>query len=175
MQRVVISALGVVLVALSVSPSLAQNGANETHLGGAKGWDAYTYTDKGDKVCYLYGALKQKPAPGRGRIDLYITHRQKQKAWNVVHFDAGYSYKPGTNAELDIDGKQHFSLFIAKDTAWANSPAEDKLLTKALGAGHRAVLKGTPEKGAATTDNFELDGLGAALDLIDKACAAPKR
>jgi hypothetical protein len=175
MQRVVISALGAAVVAMLMSPSLAQSGANETHLGGDKGWDAYTYTEKGDKVCYLYGALKEKPAAGRGRVDLYITHRQHQKSWNVVHFDAGYAYKAGSTAELAIDKLPPFKLFIVKDTAWANDPAEDKQVTKALGAGHRAILKGTPEKGAATADRFDLDGLAAALELIDKACAAPKR
>jgi hypothetical protein len=176
MQRVVVSALSAVVVALLVWPAAAQNnGSGESRIGGAKGWDAYAYTEKGAKVCYLFGAPEKKePANlSRGRVDVYVTHRPAEKAVNVVHFDAGYPYKDGATAELEID-KAKFTLFTSKDAAWANDAAEDKAVTEALGKGHRAILKGTSARGTTTTDTYSLDGFKDALAAIDKACGVKR-
>src|ERR1700722_16430781 len=105
MQRVVMSALSAVVVAVLSQHAVAQTaGAGESRIGGAKGWDAYAYTETGAKGCYLFGAPEKKhPAnPSRGRVDVYVTHRPGEKALNVVHFDAGYPYKDGSTAELEI-------------------------------------------------------------------------
>jgi hypothetical protein len=39
-----------------------------------------------------------------------------------------------------------------------------------MSKGQQAVVKGTPQKGPATTDTFSLAGFAQALALIDKAC-----
>jgi hypothetical protein len=171
MRRFVI----VALAALVVSPSLAQPAGDTARIGGAKGWDAFAYTDKGAKVCYLVGTPETSAPKGleRGRIDAYVTHRPADKAWNVVHFDVGYPFKPGTTAELGIDGRT-FALFTAKDAAWASDAAEDKAVTEALGKGKRATLKGSSARGTATTDSYALEGFKDALAAIDKACGAKR-
>ena len=163
----------VLLVACTLlSPADAQD---TSRIGGAKGWDSYAYTEKGAKVCYLVGLPAKSEPPGlsRGRVDLYITHRPADKALNVVHFDAGYPYKDGTTAELDVDGRK-FQLFTAKDAAWANDAAEDKAVTDALGKGKRALLKGSSARGTGTTDTYTLDGFKDALAAIDKACGVKR-
>ncbi len=154
--------------ALFVLPAHAQD---TSRIGGAKGWDAFAYTEKGAKVCYLVGQpAKSEPAGlSRGRVDAYVTHRPADKAVNVVHFDAGYAFKEGAVAELDVDGRK-FQLFTAKDAAWANDAVEDKAVTEALGKGKRAILKGSSARGTGTTDTYALDGFKDALAAIDKAC-----
>ena len=153
----------------------ATDAATPERIGGAKRWDAYSYSDKGAKVCYLLGRPeKSEPANvKRGRVDAMITHRPKEKSLNVVNFDVGYPLKPDTNADLEVD-EHKFSLFADKDAAWAPDAATDKAVTEALAKGKRAVLKASSARGTATTDIYSLDGLKEALAAIDKACGVKR-
>lgn len=140
-------------------------------IGGGEGWTAYTFTDKGGKVCYLIGKpTKSEPAHlERGRVDAMITHRPGENATNVVSFESGYPFKERTEVELEIGGKK-FSLFTSKDTAWAPDAATDKAVTEALAKGKQAVVRGTSSHGVATIDVYSLGGLPQALAAIDKNC-----
>lgn len=160
-----------VVVSCLALPAFAGAAEVPKSLGGAKDWSAYVAGSGKTLVCYLVG----KPAKSvpekepRGRIDAHVTHRPAENAFNVVNFDLGYKAKPGSDAELSIDGKK-FSLFTNKDSAWTRDAATDKAVTLALAKGKEAVLKATPERGAATTDTYALDGFAHALALIDEAC-----
>ena len=81
--------------------------------------------------------------------------------------------KPGSSAELDIDGKKT-TLFTDKEAAWTQDAQTDKQTTESLGKGHRAILKATSARGAATTDNYALDGFKTALDALDKGCGVKR-
>ncbi|HXP13587.1 MAG TPA: invasion associated locus B family protein [Stellaceae bacterium] len=145
--------------------------ASPTAIGGAKGWLAYSYHEKGGKTCYLAGhPAKTLPSgAARGRVDAVIAHRLGDKAYNVVTFDLGYAAKDGTKAELAIDGKK-YQLFVEKNAAWASDSPTDKAITEALARGRAATLKAISARGVATTDTYLLDGFGQALEAIDKAC-----
>jgi len=171
MQRLALAALA----ALAAFPCCAQTNSDTARLGGANGWDAFAYSEKGTKVCYLVGTPQTSEPKGltRGRIDAYVTHRPGDKTLNVVHFDVGYALKPGSNAELQVDGRK-FTLFTDKDAAWANDPAEDKAVTLALDHGKRAILKGSSARGANTADTYMLDGFKDALAAIDQACGVKR-
>jgi hypothetical protein len=142
-----------------------------TRLGGVQGWDAYSDTEKGHKICYVVGEpSKSEPANAkRNKIYASVTHRPAEKISNEVSFNAGYLFKDGSDAELMVDSRK-FTLFTNKDTAWARDPATDKALVEALAKGKQAVLKGTSARGTDTTDTYSLAGLGQALGQIDKAC-----
>jgi hypothetical protein len=160
--------------AAAAPAAVAQDAATQQLLA-AQSWSALAYSDKGGKVCYLVGTPEKSEPAGlsRGRVDLYITHRPGEKALNVVHFDAGYPYKPGVSADLEIDGKK-FTLFTDKDAAWASDSATDKAITEALAKGKRASLKGSSARGTATTDTYVLGGFDKALAAIDKACGVKR-
>ncbi|HUK60525.1 MAG TPA: invasion associated locus B family protein [Stellaceae bacterium] len=171
-------ALALFALAAFAGPSLAAPAASDSgtqQLVADHGWTALAYSEKGGKVCYLVGTPeKSEPANlSRGRIDLYITHRPGEKALNVVHFDAGYPYKQGSSADLDVDGKK-FSLFTDKESAWAADSATDKAVTEALAKGKHASLKGSSQRGTGTTDTYALVGFDKALAAIDKACGVKR-
>jgi hypothetical protein len=141
-------------------------------LGGDKAWGAYASGEKKTLVCYLVGH-PAKSVPVRRQVGASVTHRPGDNSLNVVSFALGYAAKPGTPAELDIDGKK-FSLFTSKEAAWAPDSATDKTITLALAKGKQAILKATPEKGAATVDTYQLAGFGPTLALIDKSCGVKR-
>ncbi len=158
----------------TAAPAAAQD-AGTQQLVAEQGWTALFYSEKEGKVCYLVGEPEKTEPAGlsRGRVDVYVTHRPGEKAVNVVHFDAGYPYKPGSSADLDVDGKK-FTLFTDKDAAWAPDSATDKAITEALAKGKHASLKGSSVRGTATTDIYALVGFDKALAAIDKACGVKR-
>jgi hypothetical protein len=172
MLRIALAAAAALIL---IAPARAQTAGATTHIGGAKGWDAYEYGAGNAKVCYLAGEPEKSEPKGisRGRVDLYVTHRPAEKSWNVVEFHLGYPAKPGAPADLDIDGRK-FQLFTDKESAWTNDPAADKAVTETLAKGRHAILRAVSARGTATTDTYALDGFRDALAAIDKACGAKR-
>jgi hypothetical protein len=140
-------------------------------LGAADAWKAYTYDERSGKVCYLAGEPKKsEPAGSKRKQPLaMVTHRSSEKIANVVSFVEGYPLKEGNEVTLDIGGVK-FDLFTKGDTAWARTTELDKAIVEAMAKGKQATVKGTPQKGTATTDTYSLAGFAQALALIDKAC-----
>lgn len=155
--------------------SPAINGAKAEHLGDAQGWSAFTETDKNARACYLVGRpVRSEPDNlKRGDVYVYVTHRPAEKAFNVVSFAAGYPYKEGSDAELIVDTHK-FALFTNKESAWSRDAATDKAVVEAMAKAKQATLKGTSTRGTATTDTYDLDGFGAMLSQIDKACGVKR-
>ncbi len=140
-------------------------------LGSGKIWSAFSAGSGKSLVCYMVGKpVKTLPEHvKRGRVAADVTHRPGEHSFNVVNFQLGYDTKPGSSAELTIDGKK-FELFTAKQGAWAPDAATDKAVTLALAKGKQAVIKAVSEHNNTSTDTYSLDGFGQALALIDKAC-----
>ena len=86
-----------------------------------------------------------------------------------VSVEAGYTYKPGSEVEITVDG-QNFKLFTQGGNAWAYDEKGDRALLEAMRAGRQMVVKGTSSRGTLTTDTYSLAGFSAALQSIDKAC-----
>ncbi|HEV2300495.1 MAG TPA: invasion associated locus B family protein [Stellaceae bacterium] len=141
------------------------------HIGGAGSWQAYVFSEKSGPVCYLVGdPKKSEPARFKRKPAVaMVTHRPKEGVVDVVSFTEGYPLKSGSNVALDIDGSK-FSMFTKGDTAWSPTAELDKTIVKAMTKGHAAIVKGAPQKGPATTDDYSLAGFTHALSLIDKAC-----
>jgi hypothetical protein len=151
--------------------SAAKNGApsNGGHLGTFGDWEAYRDPREG----FCYAGSKPLKEEGRytqrGDVFVLVTHRPKEKSYNVVSFDAGYVFKEGAEASATI-GAQSFSLFGQGEQAWTPDGNGDAQLVKAMRAGSTMVVKGTSARGTTTTDTYSLKGVSAALDAIDKAC-----
>ncbi|MBM3951204.1 MAG: hypothetical protein FJ311_07105 [Rhodospirillales bacterium] len=147
------------------------NGANPNggHLGTFGDWEAYRDPREG----FCYAGSKPTKSEGRytqrGDVFVLVTHRPKEKSFNVVSFEAGYAFKEGAEATATI-GAQTFALFGHGEQAWTKDGNGDAQLVKVMRAGSTMVVKGTSSRGTPTTDTYSLTGVSAALDAIDKAC-----
>ena len=170
-MQFILSVMAALSVVVAPFVAHAEEAPKPASLGSANAWSAYTASEKNTPVCYVVGRpAKSLPANAtRGRVDVQVTHRPAEKAFNVVDFELGYAAKPGSSAELDIDGKK-FTLFTNKDSAWTQDAATDKAVTTAMSKGKQALLKAVPEHGTGTTDTYALAGFGQVLALADKAC-----
>ena len=143
--------------------------SNGGHLGTFGDWEAYA--DARDGFCYA--GTKPTKQEGkytqRGDVFILVTHRPKEKTFDVVSIEAGYVYKDGSEVKAAV-GDQALSLFGQGGQAWARDAAGDAQLVKAMRAGSTLVVKGTSSKGTLTVDTYSLKGVSAALDAINKAC-----
>ncbi len=146
--------------------------ASEPRLIGTYGdWMAYTFTENGNKVCYM--ASQPKTAVGnytsRGDIFALITHRPAENTKDVFSYITGYPYKPGSEVSIDVNGTT-FKLFTQDDTAWAADSAADSSLARAIQEGSKMTVKGTSKRGTLTTDTFSLSGSSKAYKAISDEC-----
>lgn len=158
------------MAAIGFSTASAQ--AQTPNLIGNYGdWAAYSFTENGNKVCYM--VTQPKKAEGnyskRGDIFALVTHRPAENTKNVFSYITGYTYKTDSDVTVTIDG-QNFTLFTQKDMAWTSSQDEDNRLANAIRKGSKMVVKGTSSRGTLTTDTISLKGSGDAHDSINKAC-----
>jgi hypothetical protein len=150
----------------------AQVFAGEPRLLKAYGdWEAYFFEEGGSKVCYM--AAKPKKNEGeykaRGDIHALITHRPGEGSRNVFSYIAGYSYKPASDATIEIDG-QKFVLFTKDDTAWAVDAEDDDKIAAAIRSGTNMTISGVSSRGTKTKDTYSLSGSSGAYERISKEC-----
>ncbi|KZB66746.1 hypothetical protein AUP42_14525 [Thalassospira lucentensis] len=159
------------LVALVSQAAIAQNAPQLIDVYGK--WEAYSYSEKGKKVCYI--GSQPTSAKGdytqRGKIYVMVTHRPALKLFNEVSFITGYTYEKDSDVDLRIDSKS-FKLFTYEDSAWAVNGEEDRKLVSAMKAGSNMVVVGNSSRGTKTTDTYSLSGFTAAYNAISKACDA---
>jgi len=161
-----ISALVAAGIGLASVPTLA---AQQT-LGSFQDWTAFSDGSE-RRICYIGSVPKKKEGNYTVRGDTYVlaTHRPGEKVFGEISVEAGYTYKPGSEVEVTIDG-QTFKLFTQGGNAWAYDEKADQALVNAMRAGQQMVVKGTSTRGTLTTDTYSLTGFTAAMQSIDKAC-----
>jgi len=154
--------LGLTSTAMAQTPTL---------IGNYGDWAAYSFTEDGNKVCYMVSqpTKAQGNYTKRGDIFALITHRPSENTKNVFSYITGYTYKEGSDVTVEANGDR-FTLFTQKDMAWTPDQSSDNKLTEAVRKGSRMVVKGTSSRGTLTTDTFSLKGSGGAHDAISRAC-----
>lgn len=160
-------AFAALAAAVTAMPALAQDAQL---LGSHRDWHAFTYTENGNKVCYM--ATKPTREEGdytsRGDVYLMVTHRPGENSRDVVSIITGYTYQPQSSVRATI-GDKTFTLFTSQDTAWAYDK-DDRQLVAAMRAGVNMVVRGTSSRGTLTTDTYSLLGFTGAYQQISSAC-----
>jgi len=135
-------------------------------------WTGVKEMEGGKPVCVL--SSKPQKAEGkyakRGAIFALITHRPAEKRLGEVGFQAGYTFKKGSETTVTIDGKTTFKLFTNRDFAWTKDAKMDRQIAAAMRAGGTMIVNGTSSRGTRTRDTYSLKGFTAAYKAINKAC-----
>ena len=133
-------------------------------------WQALTYEENGNPVCYVFTepAKKEGEYTSRGKVYALVTHRPTDKKLNVFTIISGYTYKEDSDAILEI-GDQKFTLFTLEGMAWATD-ADDPKIVDALKKGTGMVVHGTSARGTETIDTYSLLGFSKAYDAIGDTC-----
>ena len=166
-------AFALVLSVASFAPIAAAQTPKQ--IGSFKDWDAYAYTDKGKKVCYVASApLESEPDNvRRGEIFFLVTHRPAGKITDEVNVYLGYPIKADSSIKVEVEG-QEFDLEVQGENAWTKSVDEDIKLVAAMIKGNELLVRGESQRGTRTVDRYSLVGFTAAHQTIDKSCGIPK-
>jgi Invasion associated locus B (IalB) protein len=158
------------VLAAGIGFAAASAFAAQQTLGSFQDWTAFSDGSE-RRICYMGSVPKKKEGSYTVRGDTYVlaTHRPGEKVFGEISVEAGYTYKPGSEVEVNIDG-QAFKLFTQGGNAWAYDEKADRALIEAMKAGRQMVVKGTSSRGTLTTDTYSLSGFSAAMQTIDKAC-----
>ena len=145
-------------------------------LGEFNKWKAIKAETTEGTVCFMSAEPTKSAGKYSKRDDifLFITHRPKDKEFNVINTVAGYTYKKGSKPTLRIDNKNAVILKVLGDTAWTENTETDQALIAQMKPGSNAVLSGTSARGTKTTDTFSLKGFTKAYESISKACGYKK-
>ena len=161
------------IIACGIGPAGPQGAAaTPTAIGGDKGWDAYSYTEKAGKVCYLVGhPSKSEPRHADARPHRRARHppAQGERASTSSISTWAMPSRPAP-APSSTSTATNSRSSPTRTRPGRATPPTDKAVTEALAKGKRAILKGTSARGTATTDTYALDGFAEALAAIDKAC-----
>jgi invasion protein IalB len=158
------------LISLFLLPSLAAlaQEADPSPLGKNGAWEAYEYKAGGRHLCYILsnpegGSDTRKPAFA------FITHRPKQRQFDEVTLDMGYTLKPGSSVTLRMDN-QEYRLSTDKQRAWADDVATDKKMVAAMQRGAQMEIEGVSADGKTRKETFSLKGFTASYRLIGDEC-----
>lgn len=136
-------------------------------IGKWEDWQAATYQEAGQTVCYAFTRpVSSSPAiPGRGDVVLTVTDRPGTQR-DAVALSAGFAYAPNAEVELTADGAT-LRLYTSGRSAFArDAPAAMAMFGKA----RQAVARSPAPRGGTVTDTFSLRGFGAAVAAIKKVC-----
>jgi hypothetical protein len=156
-------------LALLAAPVQAQQAA-PTAIGTFQDWQAATFTEGGNKVCYAFtrAGRSQPNVPNRGEVVLTVTHRQGSR--DQVAVRAGYTYPAGAEPAGTVEasaGNVSLAFFTAGDAAFARDRAE---AIQGFQRGRAFRLQGPGPRGGTVTDTFSLMGFSAAYRAISDAC-----
>ncbi len=144
-----------------------------TLLGQYGDWGAYTASPGGARVCFALAKPKTtKTEPvGRKRDPSYVfvSTRPAENVKNEVSVIIGYSFKSNSDATAEI-GTTKFAMYTQNDGAWIKNVAEEARMVEAMRKGGDLTVKGNSGRGAQSTDQYSLKGLGQALDKIEQEC-----
>ncbi len=170
MVRLFVAVLFTTIFSCASLMAAKDTSAAPKQLGKFGDWTAYVMTQNGANVCYMVTFPEKKEGNYNKRGDVYtlVTHRPKDKVFNVVSLQAGYGFAKGATVVATIDGKE-FKLFGEDETAWAPNTL-DKELTDAMSKGSRMVVTGKSQRGTETKDTYSLKGSVHALRAINRAC-----
>ena len=157
------------------APPPAPGGGQPTLLGQFGEWGAYSATSGGKKICYALAkpSSSQTQPPNRPRDPAYvfISTRPGENVRNEISIVIGYSFKPASEATVDI-GSSNYVMYTQADGAWIKNAAEEARMVDTMRKGSEMVVKGmsarTPP--TETTDRYALKGLSQALDRVAQEC-----
>ncbi len=136
-------------------------------------WSVFIHEDTGGRVCFAASAptdMEPKSATARRTpVVFYVTAWQKDGVRNEISVKLGYAIKPKSAAAVTAGGRS-FTLPSDDDKAYTKDLADEQKLLAAMAGGGAMVVKATSAKGTATTDQYSLEGLAAAVRKAQQAC-----
>jgi len=176
-----------VLLFCLATPAMAETSAHKAHLhraaashaashGGAPvaigsfgAWQAATYKEAGQTVCYAFTRAASSAPALRGRGDVVLTVTDRPGGLHdAVAISAGFTYPRNAQVPVQV-GATRLSFYTAQRSAFAR---DGRAAAAAFAKAPQAVARSPGPRGKDILDTFNLQGFAPAYAAMDKACAA---
>jgi invasion protein IalB len=153
---------------LSGAPSFAQSAKLVQTFDD---WQVFVHEAKEEKICFAVSQPKQMEpkAVKRDPAYFYLTTWQKDGVKHEVSIKMGYKIKADSTPVIELGGAT-YSLYPKDDKAFMRDPGDERRLLDAMKKGADLKVKATSVRGTATTDQYSLRGLTAAVKRVESAC-----
>lgn len=166
-------ALGLLaLAAVAVAgESRAQDQPSPTLIDQFGDWELYVYGEGDRRICFVLSRPERLEPPERdhGDVFFFLTSRPAEGIASEASVIVGYEFAPDSTVGLDIDG-QEFTMFVDKDGAWLEQPADEQRVLAAMRAGRSLVVTGRSSRGTNTRYTFSLSGVTASTNAMRQQC-----
>jgi hypothetical protein len=134
-------------------------------------WQVMTVNPgKRDMLCYAGASpIRSTGSMGKRETKAYLMATRRESGKIEISASAGYSFMPGSKAELAVDGKVH-SLFYKDAIAWATSDAQDRDIINTMKTAEKIELRGVSKDGLTSVDYYPPEGFAAAIARIRELC-----
>ncbi len=165
-------ALAAALVLLCGVPASNAQDGKAAVTGTFGNWKLYTTDAAGQKMCFVAAAPSEKQPPGASRATVlfYVSAWPKDGIRSEISVTVGYLLKAGSNVSVSVESDV-FQLFAKKERAYVEDTTQELKLLEAMKKGSTMVVKGTSERGTATTDSYSLNGISQALKALASTCS----
>lgn len=135
-------------------------------IGSFDDWQAATYVEGGQTVCYAFTkARNSAPAiPGRGEAILTVTQRSTGR--DAMALTAGFEYAANATAEIQVDAAK-IEFYTAKRSAFAR---DGHAVVLALFKAQKITATSPHPQKNKVVDTFSPKGFAKAYEAINKAC-----
>lgn len=134
-------------------------------------WSLFSHGEAQKKICFAASQPKES-APADSKRDpafFYVSAWPQDGVKSEVSIRLGYPIKQGSTVVVDVGGNK-FDLFAKDDKAFVADPTQELKLIDAMKRGSFMKVEATSERGTATSDNYSLMGISAALQGLATEC-----
>lgn len=164
-KRFAAAAVGVALAGTMV---MAQNVKS---IGTFSSWTAFTHGEAASLLCFATAQpTKQEPTNAkRNPAFIYVSSWPKDGVKAEVSVRVGYTVRKDSDVTVAV-GSASFKLFGRGDRAYVADATEELKLIEAMRKGSTLIVRGTSDRGTATTDTYSLAGISQALQAVATTC-----
>lgn len=156
------------MIALALPASaLAQGAPTAKSIGVFENWQAATYVDNGQTVCYAFTRplIGGKVEERSGGSVLSIAERPGMR--DSIAIAVGYNFASGAEVSVSIGRSAHQEFYTSGSSAFSRDGSG---LISAMKDGTELTSISPGPGHGSTTNHFSLKGFTAAYDAIVKAC-----
>lgn len=158
------------LIAVSLLAATAHAQAPEAR-GSYNDWRVFTQGADAGLICFAITSPRES-APSsvnHGDVFFMISTWRSGDAVEQPRFIAGYALRPENPPRVRV-GSDRFAMFASGNDGFIEELRDESRLVGAMRRGASMRVEASSQRGTATTYEFSLSGVSAALDRVRALC-----
>ena len=134
-------------------------------------WTVYTRDDGGERICYVLTEAQSK-APGNvthGDVYFMVASWKSGAASEQPSLLTGYPLKSSSPPKARV-GSTRIAMYTSDNEAFVEANADERKLVQQMRKGSSMRIDAVSQRGTATSYEFSLKGITAALRKAKQLC-----